>query len=391
MGIIMEGVRINILLIEDDSVDVLLLSEHLSESTSLIFHLDRFEDLPGSMEDVKSLNPDIILLDLGLAHTQGLETLDALIDLVGFKYPILILTGNNDEEAGIEAIKKGAQDYLIKGYVNTDLLVRGIRYSIERHSLHKELENMLESVQEMDRMRMDFFSCLNHELRSPMTVINGFTDILLKGYAGELNKKQKDYISSIGNSSSHMLTLINDVLDYSQLESGKSTLNYTTFSISDIFDECKPLITSFKIRKNLDVSITVKDKGRMITADRIKLKQILFNLLSNAMKFTPACGNVSIMSGFKEDMLEVMIEDTGIGIPEDKISSVFDPFIQIGTIMDDSQKGTGLGLNLVKRYVQMHGGSIYLESEVGKGSRFTFTIPVNGSKEPDISEAVEKN
>jgi signal transduction histidine kinase len=221
-----------------------------------------------------------------------------------------------------------------------------------------------------------FLANMSHELRTPLNSIIGFSDILLEGKTGSLNEKQIRYISNVSNSGKHLLLVINDILDISKIEAGRMEFSSDSVSIHETTNEvlmaCSSLASSkgIKLKQNIDCSI------KTIKADRVKLKQILYNLISNAIKFTPAGGKVTL--NIKSDHENIFFEviDTGEGISKEDQNKLFTVFGQLDTANNRRHEGTGLGLAIVKSLVEMHNGKVWIESEIGKGSTFAFEIPV---------------
>lgn len=231
------------------------------------------------------------------------------------------------------------------------------------------------AAEDANRSKGEFLSTMSHELRTPLNSIIGFSDMLIDGTIGTLNEKQLKYINHISNGGKHLLELINDILDLSKIDAGKMELNYEYFPVSDTIEEVKILTYPLAIKKNIELDIKIASELGIINADILKFKQILYNLTSNAIKFTHEKGHVGITADRIDNMLEISVTDNGIGIATKDLARLFQPFQQLNSYMTREHEGTGLGLILVKNYVEMHGGSVWVESEIGKGSIFTFTIP----------------
>ncbi len=229
-------------------------------------------------------------------------------------------------------------------------------------------------AEENSRIKSEFLANMSHELRTPLTAIIGFSDMLNTKMAGDLNEKQFRFIDHINKSGEHLLELINDILDLSKVEAGKMKLECEYFSVSAMFEEIRTLMTPMAMRKNVDLKIENNITTDDIFADRVKFKQIMYNLLSNAIKFTPENGEVFVAAERIDKKVSVSVTDSGIGIPEHRLSDIFDPFTQVDSSNKRKHGGTGLGLTLVKQFVEMHEGEINVESEEGTGSTFTFTI-----------------
>ena len=216
---------------------------------------------------------------------------------------------------------------------------------------------------------------MSHELRTPLNAIIGFSEVLLERMFGELNEKQDDYLKDIHSSGRHLLSLINDILDLSKVEAGRMELEPARFDVPTAIGNAMTLVRERAQRHGIALGIDVAAEVGEIVADERKFKQILLNLLTNAVKFTPDGGRVDVLARRTTDALEVAVRDTGIGSAKEDQAAGFEEFRQVGRHYTNKQEGTGLGLALTRRFVELHGGAIRLESEPGKGSTFTFTIP----------------
>ncbi len=232
-------------------------------------------------------------------------------------------------------------------------------------------------AEEANRTKSEFLANMSHELRTPLNSIIGYSQILDQNSSGNLNEKELKYLSNIFNSGSHLLDLINDILDISKVEAGKMDYEPEQINLSQTIKIVIGLIKPLAMKKSINLQFINTTDFFEISADNVKVKQILHNLLSNAIKFTPVNGEVKVCLSTVGKTAQISVSDTGIGIPENKQKSIFDPFKQADSSTNREYGGTGLGLALVKKYVEMHGGDVWIESEVGKGSTFTFTIPLN--------------
>ncbi len=245
-----------------------------------------------------------------------------------------------------------------------------------------ELEEARFAADSASRAKSDFLANMSHELRTPLNSIIGFSEVLQDSLFGELNEKQRTYITFIRKSSHHLLDLINDILDLSKVEAGKMDLNRSDFALREAMGLVMSMVREKAMKHGINLSLDLQpDENIRVNADERKFKQILFNLLSNAVKFTPDGGRVAVSVRRPEsgnDDVMIAVSDTGVGIKPEDMDKLFHEFSQLDSILEKKYEGTGLGLALTKRLVELHGGRIWAESEYGKGSMFTFTIPIRG-------------
>ena len=248
--------------------------------------------------------------------------------------------------------------------------------AIENVRLFNEIQEKSRQLEIANRHKSEFLANMSHELRTPLNAVIGFSEVLQQGMVGELNDKQGEYIEYIHKSGSHLLSLINDILDLSKVEAGRMELDLTDFSVPMAIDNALTLVRERATRHGLALDCTLDPAIAEINADERKFKQILLNLLSNAVKFTPENGRITVSARALCDTVEVSVTDTGIGIAPEDCDSVFEEFRQVGDNAERKAEGTGLGLALTKRFIELHGGRIWLSSEIGKGSTFFFTLPM---------------
>ena len=247
--------------------------------------------------------------------------------------------------------------------------------AIENVRLFREIQDKSRQLEIANQHKSEFLANMSHELRTPLNAIIGFSEVLLERMFGELNEKQDDYLKDIFSSGKHLLSLINDILDLSKIEAGRMELDVENFDVPAALGNAMTLVRERAQRHGITLGLDVAAEVGEMRADERKFKQILVNLLTNAVKFTPDDGKVDVRARLTDGVLEVAVRDTGIGIAPQDQAAVFEEFRPVGRHYTNQQEGTGLGLALTQRFIELHGGTIRLESELGKGSVFTFTLP----------------
>jgi len=248
--------------------------------------------------------------------------------------------------------------------------------AIENVRLFREIQDKSRQLETANQHKSEFLANMSHELRTPLNAIIGFSEVLLERLFGEINEKQDDYLKDIHSSGKHLLSLINDILDLSKVEAGRMELDLATFDLPSAISNAMTLVRERAQRHGIKLGLDTDPELGETVADERKFKQILLNLLTNAVKFTPDGGRVEVRARRDEENVIVAVHDTGIGIATEDQGAVFEEFRQVGRHYTNKQEGTGLGLALTRKFVELHGGRIWLESEPGKGSTFTFTIPI---------------
>jgi GAF domain-containing protein len=259
--------------------------------------------------------------------------------------------------------------------------------AIQNARLFREIADKSRQLEAASRHKSEFLANMSHELRTPLNAILGFSEVLAERMFGEVNEKQAEYLQDILSSGRHLLSLINDILDLSKVEAGRLELELGRFHLPTALDNALTLVRERATRHGITLRQTVDEQLGDIVADERKVKQILLNLLSNAVKFTPEGGRVGVAVTAAEDGITIAVSDTGIGIAPEDQAAIFEEFRQVGREDARKQEGTGLGLTLAKKFVELHGGRIWVDSHVGQGSTFSFTLPIRlderGASDPD--------
>jgi sigma-B regulation protein RsbU (phosphoserine phosphatase) len=366
---------IKILLVEDNPYDAELLREMLSGVSTTQFewvHVPRLNEAINRLQEERF---DSILLDLSLPDSNGQETL-AKAYAQAHDTPIVVLTGHSDDALAIRSVHQGAQDYLMKGQVDGPGLARSIRYAIERHRLIGELDR---GRQQQLKIKDQFLSHVSHELRSPLAVIHQFVTILLDRLAGDLTADQNEYLEVILRNVNQLRDMIEDLLEVTRAETGKLSIHPQLIPVDEAMTDVLGTLRVAAEGKGIQLSEDVSLDLPFAYADPNRLRQVLMNLIDNAVKFTPKGGKISVRARvFWEDdhFLCISITDTGCGISSEESKKIFEAMYQGKDSYSMARKGLGLGLYICKELVSRHGGRIWVESEPGQGSTFFFTLPI---------------
>jgi signal transduction histidine kinase len=248
--------------------------------------------------------------------------------------------------------------------------------AIQNARLFREIEEKGKQLEAANRHKSEFLANMSHELRTPLNAIIGFSEVLGERLFGELNEKQAEYTEDILSSGRHLLSLINDILDLSKVEAGRMELEIASFHLPSAVENALILIRERAARHGIRLHHRIDERLGEVIGDERKIKQILLNLLSNAVKFTPEGGRIDVDAAVLDGAIEISVTDTGVGIAPEDQELIFEEFRQVGSNYAQKREGTGLGLTLTKKFVEMHGGKIWVDSQPGKGSTFTFTLPV---------------
>jgi signal transduction histidine kinase len=368
---------IRVLLIEDNPGDARLV-EILLEDSDFETEVVNKMSLAEGIEAYYTQNFDVVLLDLTLPDSRGFETLQSFIK-AHKDANVIVMTGLMDKELGLNAVKAGAQDFLMKSGYDSDMLAKTLGYSIERKNVLRSLaesQSAREVAEESARMKEQFIASISHEMRTPMNAIYGMSNLLAQT---DLNEEQRSYIGSVKQSSEILLGVINDILEISTLQNGKMAFENKDFDIHELMNNLVNVMQYKKDEKTIDFQLSFgATVPSHINGDKLRLNQILFNIVGNSVKFTDA-GFVKIDVQLIEEIgdnfkLKFTIVDSGIGIPEDKVDTIFETFTRIRT-KDRIYEGTGLGLAIVRSLVSQQNGRVWATSKIGQGTTMHLEIP----------------
>lgn len=304
---------------------------------------------------------------------------------------VATITKTGDLTTKVDVSSKDEVGQLGRAFNDMSAKLQSTYATLEQRIAEKtaHLQQAVSALERANKMKSEFLANMSHELRTPLNAIIGFAEVLRDKIAGDLNEEQMDFINDIHSSGCHLLQMINDILDLSKIEAGKMELQYEIFPLPEAIEDVYTILKGLAGKKHLELKTEILTDVKNIEADRVKFKQILYNLLSNAIKFTPENGKIALEASIVDDMLQVSVSDTGIGMKSEDQEKVFKEFWQADSSFARKYEGTGLGLALTKRIVEMHGGKIWFESEYGKGSVFYFTLPLKASFKPSKPKEAE--
>lgn len=365
--------NVKLLLVDDDEDDYLLARDLLDEITRGPYTLDWVSSYEQGAEILRENRHDLCLMDYRLGSRDGIELLRQAQSL-GFTGPVILLTGMHQGEVDMQALEAGAVDYLVKNGLTSEQLARSIRYALARREM--ELERVERLRAEADnRSKSEFLAHLSHELRTPMSAILGFTELLLSTTTDE---DAKGYLQVVHRNGKHLLGLLNDILDLSKIEAGKLELELHKVDLVSFITDAYFLMYGAAADKDLVLRVDAPEElPTTITTDSTRLRQVLLNLMGNAIKFTDSGEvvlSVSVIPVHGKQMLEFCIRDTGVGIRQEALEEVFLPFVQARTTGAEFRPGTGLGLAISRQLARRLGGDIQVSSQPGEGSEFRFSL-----------------
>jgi signal transduction histidine kinase len=373
------------------------------------------------IKKAQEFRPDLILMDLQLPSMSGYEATTRIQSIDALKHiPIVAVTGNNTQEEREKSLAAGCSGFiskpidLFKLRIDIDEYISGKKFEavpeqtrnkyFRKYSeelvakLQYRVEELTEANQEMTRLNKElarinqfkdeFMANMSHELRTPLNSIIGFSEILVDGLAGDINEEQQEFINNILSSGKHLLLIINDILDLSKIRSGRMKLYIEEIRSDELITDIRQTISGVIQGKNQQFTQIVNEKVTTLNIDKKKVKQVLLNLLGNANKFTSEGGTIELQISPAqqngESAIRFSVADSGIGISPENFELIFDEFRQVDGSHSREYEGTGLGLPIAKKLVELHGGKIWVESKVNHGTTFHFTLPVNFSPEDGV-------
>ena len=375
----MEDQPTRILLVEDNTGDARLLQELLREEPRFRHQLTHVDRLESARESINRAGADVILLDLSLPDAQGLDTVGRMLETAP-EAPIIVLTGLDDDTVAVAAVHAGAQDYLVKGRVDGATLVRSIRYARERKRLEIERSLLLQREQEARaaaeaavRGRDEVLRIVSHDLGNSLSAVVLIATVLLRTHDKEPAGNTRRRIENIRVLAEQMQRLRQDLLDVAMLEAGRLSMDQVSVEPNALIEQARERFSAVAAEKSVTLVCRLAEEECRVWADEARIFQVLANLLTNALKFTPAGGEIALGTQVVPDGIQFVVADTGPGISEEHIAKLFDRF---WTTRAGNPHGAGLGLAIAKGIVEAHGGRIWAEARRGSGATFYFTLPV---------------
>lgn len=357
----------NILIIEDKDIDLIFIRKTL-ELTGEKIDIQTANTITIGLEKLKAKNFDCILLDLHLPDGETYEAFDMVYE-ISPSTPIILLTGTEDDQLALELIDRGAQDFISKDEINSRDLIKAIKFAIRRIKTDNKLRELIATKDK-------FFSIMAHDLKNPLSIFAITTDTLHKE-ADQMEKEDlKDYLSELKDNAQNLFELLENLLTWSRTQRKKISHNPEIINLSFIAKNNLDLFKSTAKSKNIEL-IQPKQEEVKVYSDSNLINTILRNLINNALKYTEAGGRVSVTIKSKPKKTIVAVEDTGIGMEKEMVDNLFKINKGVSRPGTNNEQGTGLGLIVCKEFIDILGGKIWIESELGKGSTFSFSIPKN--------------
>ena len=363
----------NVLLIEDNPGDADLVRLRLVEGQADV-KVNCVNRLSDGLASLTRETPTLVLLDLNLPDSHGAETFRRLMEHAP-NVPVVVLSGQDDEVLAMKAVHHGVQDYLVKGNISSKNLERAMRYAVERQALLRALE--ISQKQQLE-FKNRFLSHVSHELRTPLTCIHQYVTLLLDGLAGAIAPEQSDHLKTVLKSVNQLHAMIRDLLEATRAESGKLRIEPRCIALGELVQQAIAMLRPTADEKKVGLEIGLDQRLPLVLADPDRVLEVLINLVDNAIKFTPAEGSVMVQANMVEadpGYVYISVTDTGRGISPEAKALIFERLYQDPDSVDNNRSGLGLGLFICREIVRLHQGRIWVSSEPGQGSTFTFTMP----------------
>lgn len=377
---------LHVVVIDDDPDDLFIIGDALKRIPNLKIEIKPFSEPDAGLAELKETGADLIVLDFSIGARTGPEVFRDIRD-AGCEAPVILVTDKGDESLAAASIRMGFSDYIPKQVLSPDSLGRAISNAREKWALRKDvsehqqmLEKTVADLKSRNHEISEFYHTLSHELKTPLTACREFISIVLDGLQGEINADQRGSLEVAHRNCGRMRVMINDLLDASRLETGKLSAQLSKESMTILLGRAMQNCKSTASKKGVSVECRVADDLPEATVDGQRLLQVLDNLIDNAVKFTEPGGSVQIgakICAADAERIELWVKDTGRGIEPDRLDYIFERLYQSSEGDSVLHGGLGLGLNICRELVRLHGGDIRVESALGAGSTFSFDVPVS--------------
>jgi len=375
----------SILIVEDESGTRATLSAILEEAGYGVTGMEKGAE---AQKMIKGHSFNVIITDIRLPDVGGMEILE-LAKEINPDVAVIMMTGYASIETAVNAVNEGAYAYFVKP-VNPDEIKTTVTNALKQQRLSLENRRLVDSLQRSNRLlfeaneelkratqaKSEFLANMSHELRTPLNVIIGFSELMRDEVPGQINNEQRQCLDDVLGSSQHLLNLINDVLDLSKIEAGTAKFRLSNLELAEVIEPLARTLLPVLAPRQQSLDIKIEEGLPLVRINKAKISEVLLNLLSNATKFTPERGKLRVEAVREDDWCRVSVIDSGIGIKQEDQEQIFEPFYQLDNSLTRGKGGTGLGLALVRQIIEKHGGRVWVESEYGQGSRFTFTLPL---------------
>lgn len=398
---------LRILVVDDDLADRMLIRRVLSNTKLELSEVGEVDCGEAAIATLSDTRYDCVFLDYRLPDLDGLQLIQKLRS-AGIRLPLIVLTGQGDQEIAVELMKAGASDYVVKSRLNADLIAQCIRSALRiyeaeeaiRHAQQelqitnalllqqnqaveehrREIQRQNVEVMRASRLKSEFLATMSHELRTPLNAIIGFSQLLMRRREQVWTDQQTEMVHRINSNANNLLSLLNEILDFSKLDARRLELRVEPFNLEVLAKDTIAEMQSLAEQKKLDLSLEIRLEQPITNNDPSRLRQVITNLISNAIKFTDHGGvKVLIEAGAKDDLM-ISVADTGRGMSSEELNYIFEAFRQVDQSHTRRHTGTGLGLAIVDAIVTLMGGTIYVDSEPGKGTTFCLQLPYSVEK-----------
>ncbi len=412
-----DNAPLKILIVDDDEVDRMAVRRAI-KTAKVQAEVHEADTCVGAVTILKTQPFDCVFLDYRLPDQDGLALVQR-IRAEGILSPLIVLTGQGDEQIAVDLMKAGASDYLAKSKISPGRLAQMLRNSLRVHQAelqaslvnqrlresydllveqHQALEQQRQQIYEQNlqliqaaELKSRFLATISHELRTPLNAILGFSQMLMRPSKGDLSDKQTEMVQRIFTNGKNLLEMLNEVLDFSRIEANRLDLKPESFNVATLITTTVDEVRSLAVLKQLTLATEVNLENEVVFNDATRLRQVLVNLLSNAIKFTEV-GKVWVEAQeISPDCLSIVVYDTGIGIAPKHIAYIFEPFRQVDQTDTRKHSGTGLGLAITQTLVQMMGGTITVKSQPGEGSRFQIDLPRQVASSSELGNPEQGN